>query len=300
MAPIFRPDPEHAPPAPLAWADGRLMPLEEARIPIEDRGLQFGQSAYEVLLARNGRLLAGAAHLARLDRSAAGIGLDPDRYRETVGRALQALLAAASPVTAQVHVQVTGGVAPRSYLPAGSGPLPGVYLTWRAHDLGRFRDSRQSGISVVTLPDERWRHPEFKTTQLVAPLLAKRQAAAAGADEALLVDQEGMVTEGSNCTVLVVRASGELVTPPLSRGILPGVTRALLLQELPGRLREEDVNAASLHAAREVMIASTTRPVIAVTAVDGRPVGAGRPGPCALELADMMDALIDEHIGHEP
>lgn len=276
---------------PMAWVEGRIAPASEARVPLDDRGFYFGEAVYEVFLAIGGRVFAHDEHLARLLRSARGIGLDPERFLPRVHAAIEDLGAAAGRADALVYLQVTGGAGPRDHLPPAPGHLPGVYATIRPFDLGALRRLQERGLTAILHPDNRWPHATWKTTQLLGSVLAKRAARERGADEVLFFDRDGYLLEGGSTNVFVVR-DGRVLTPPLTRNILPGITRQLLLERRPELVLESDVRIADLSAAEEIFIASTTRPVVAVTSIDGRPVGDGRPGRVTRELANCFFTLL--------
>ena len=280
---------------PLAWVDGRRLPLAEARVPLEDRGFLFGEAVYEAMVARNGRAFALEPHLLRLERSAEGAAIDPRRFRDRVRSAVSDLLAAEAG-DALLYLQVTGGAGPRDHLPAEPGPEPGVYATLRPFDRPGLMANQARGIAVATAEDPRWGHAGWKTTQLLGNILAKRAARAAGAAEVLFFDVGGRLLEGGSTNVFVV-TRGVAITPPTARNILSGITRSLLLEHCADRVREADVDRPLLEQAEEVFIASTSRPVLGAVSVDRRPVGDGTPGPVTRELEERFRSLMDADLG---
>ena len=277
--------------SPLAWVDGRCVPIEEARVPLEDRGFLFGEAVYEAMLTRGGRAFALEPHLLRLERSAEGAAIDPARFRDRVRAAVDALLAA-RPGDGLLYLQVTGGAGPRDHLPPDPGHEPGVYATLRPYDRAAFLATQARGIRIATAEDPRWGHATWKTTQLLGNVLAKRDAADAGAGEVVFIDAEGHLLEGASTNLFVV-SGGVAITPPLHRNILAGITRSLLLEHCADRAREADLDRRFLDEADEVFIASTTRPVLGVVEVDGRAVGDGGPGPVTRQLGERFQALMD-------
>lgn len=277
---------------PLAWIEGTVLSPDVARVPLEDRGVLFGESAYEAVLTRSGRVFALEPHLRRLERSATGAGICPAAFRDRIRGAVDALLQAGGEGDGLLYLHVTGGAAPREHVPAVAA-VPGVYATLRPFDRAALMRTQEVGIDIATCDDERWRQAHWKTTQLLPNILAKRGAAAIGAQEAVFVDAEGVLLEGGSSNVWVV-TGGVALTPPLTRNILPGVTRALLLEQASDGAREADVPKRMLDEADEVFITSTTRPVLAVVRADGKTVGDGAPGPVTRALAqrfrDLMDA----------
>ena len=301
------------PPA-LAWVNGLVVPAEEAKIPLEDRSVVFGEAAYEVLLARGKRVYEFERHMVRFERSLQGVGIDPAAILPLVNSALAALGAhAVEGVTALVYLHATGGVAPREHLPARD-PKPALYVTWRTVPPGRVAASPGDGVSLASMQDFRWQRATYKTTQLLGSVQAKRTARAAGATEALFVDADGHVLEASSQNVFMVR-DGQLFTPPLSLNLLPGVTRALILEHWPVQRAARSVEGAAgassspvieqsfsiqaLRQADEVFLSSTTRAVLAVTQLDGAPVGSGQVGPVSREIAAFMNAHLLAALGPE-
>ena len=277
---------ESGPSPSWAWFDGRIIPFSEARVPIEDRGLQFGESLYEVVAVVAGSawrleehvermaLFAGEMHLAEgLPSLDAWRRIITDLHRREPHR------------TAVLYAQLTGGAASRRHLPvAGRAPLFFAYL--QAHRFPMPADVSR-GIAAVTVPEMRWARCDVKTTMLLASVLAKREAAEHAAEEAVFVGQDGYVNEGASSTVFVVRQRAVL-TPPPSRRILAGVSAHEVREvcaDLGLAFEEHFLTLSELKAADEVFLASTTALVQPVVRLDGRPVGTGSPGPLTLQLA---------------
>jgi len=276
----------------IAWVNGRVTPLAEAVLPIDDRGTQYGDGVYEVLRSYGGRLFAPDRHFARLRRSAATIALPADPRVDVIESIVDDLVARAGFPESLVYVQVTRGTAPRSHL-WPKGIVPNVVVTARplAIDLAR---ERREGVAVVLRPDLRWGRCDVKSLNLLPNVLARSEAQAAGAFEAVFVDRDGRVTEATTANVFAVRG-GALVTPPQKPQLLPGVTRSVLLDlarsvALP--LREEEVTREAFLAADEAILSSTTAELLPIVRADGRPIGTGRPGPVFARLeAAFRDAV---------
>lgn len=282
----------------MAFADGEVRPVGDVRVPVEDRGLQFGESVYEVVEGWNGRAFRLEAHLRRLRESAEGIRIPAGGLQPLVEAAVEGLVGETGGKPFLLYLQVTGGAAPREHLPAGR-PAPAVYGTVRPHDPVAFRKSRGRPFALVALPDPRWSMARFKTTQLLGNVLLRRHAADLGADEVLFKDAEGFLLEGATCNFFLVK-DGRAYTPPLKRNILPGITRAVLLEQLPGAIEERDLLPVDLAGAEEAFITSTTRPVMPVTRIQDVTIGAGRAGPFALRCGALLDSLMDRELGPVP
>lgn len=266
-------------PLPFVWLDGRLQPLAEARISPFDRGFLFGDGVYEVLPVYAGRAYRLDAHLERLDRSLREIRMDPvlDRagWLEVFGR----LVHGNGGGDLLLYVQVTRGVeAERNHVPQ-SDTRPTVFAfvaPLPAPPAGLL----ERGIAAVTAADLRWARCDIKSISLVGNVLLRWQAARAGANETVLL-RDGWLTEGSASSAHVVSA-GRLVTPPQTSLILPGTTRGALFEiaarrDIPCERRA--VAESEVRDADELILASAGGGIRPVTALDGKPVGDGRPGP---------------------
>jgi D-alanine transaminase len=266
-------------PLPLVWLDGKLLPLAEARISPLDRGFLFGDGAYEVLPVYGGRAYRFDAHMERLDRSLGGIRMAPPLDRAGWLVAFGKLVHGNGGGDLLLYVQVTRGVEPeRNHVPQ-AGIRPTLFAS--VQKLPLVPDSAiENGIPAVTADDIRWSRCDIKSTSLLGNVLLRWLAADAGAAETLL-RRDGFMTEGSASSAHLVR-DGRIVTPPQTNAILPGTTRGVIF-ELAARegiaSERRPVREAELRDADEVLIASAGGGIRAVTTLDGRPVGAGKPGP---------------------
>ena len=268
----------------IAYVNGQFLPLAEATVPVEDRGYQFADAVYEVVRTYGGRLFALDEHLDRLWRSMTAIGLAPGFHRAELAAVLREATRRAGFAEALVYAQVSRGVAQR-HRGAPTGARPTVVVTVRA--LPDTTAARTRGITCVTVPDNRWGRCDIKSVALLANVLAYEQARAAGADDAIFVEADGTVNEATAGNVFLFQG-GTLVTPASGPRLLGGITREKLLAAAGAAgipAVERRVTRADLVAAEEVFVSSTTAEVVPVRAVDGRAVGAGRPGPQAARLA---------------
>ncbi len=279
-----------------AWVEGRVLPAAEARIPLEDRGFLFAESVYEAILTGGGVAFTSGLHRARILRSAQGIGIDPARVETPLDAAIRDLLRASSGRDGLLYLQVTGGAGPRDHLPPEPGLEPRVYGTWRPYMRSGLVNLRARGLSVITVPDNRWALGTFKTTQLLGAVLAKRAARAAGAEDAIFVDDQGYLLEGSSTNLFLVR-DGVAWTPPLTRNLLPGISRHVLLRRARDLVMERDLHVSELASAEELFFASTTRPCVPIHQVDRQPVGPGTMGHITTELARRFDQWMSEEMG---
>ncbi|GAA0536201.1 D-alanine transaminase [Rhizomicrobium palustre] len=271
----------------IAYVDGRYVVHGEAGVHVEDRGLQLGDSVYEVWRLRAGRLLDLEEHFDRLERSLGEIAMAMPMSRAAFKQVLSEIVRRNTLTDGIVYLQVTRGSVRRDHPLPDNPPKPSVILTARRLDTAALDKKLSHGISVITLADERWGRCDIKSTQLLANALAKTAGKKAGAGEVWLVDRDGFVTEGASTTAWIVDLEGRLRTRPLSSAILPGVTRRMLLQvaehlQIPVLERAFTVKEAK--AAREAFISSATSAAMPVIAIDGVHLGDGTPGPVTLAL----------------
>ncbi len=281
-------------PLPLVWLDGRLLPLDAARISPLDRGFLFGDGVYEVLPVYDSRAYRLDAHLERLDRSLREIRMPPTLDRAGWLAAFGRLVHGNGGGNLLLYVQVTRGVEPeRNHVP-NAGLRPTVFACV-APLAPMSATVIECGVAAITAEDLRWSRCDIKTTSLLGNVLHRWQAADAGATESILL-RAGCLTEGSTTSAHVVKA-GRIATPPQSHAILPGTTRGVLF-ELAGRAgigsERRPVSEAELRGADEIIIASAGGGIRAVTTLDGRPVGSGMPGAVFRRIHEGFKSTLQE------
>ena len=270
----------------IAYVNGQYLPQSEASVNVEDRGYQFADGVYEVLYMAGGRFLDEDLHMARLERSLNEISITPPMGRAALRQVLLEVTRRNRLRDGLLYMQVNRGVARRDHaFPANAIP-PALVVTCRRTPPFPTDVDAWAG-SAITAPDQRWERCDIKSTGLLPNVLAKQAAREMGATEAILIDHDGMVTEGSSTTVWVVDAQGVLRTRHLSHSILPGCTRAALLQQMAESnlsAEERPVSESELRLAREIFITSATSFVKPLTKLDGAPVGDGAVGPVTRQL----------------
>lgn len=267
----------------IAFLNGEFLPIDEAKVPVDDRGYQFGDGVYEVVQSYDGRLWALDRHLRRLERSLSEVGITGITVEEVKGRIIETYERSGIP-RALVYVQVTRGVLPRRHAWASAPSKPTLLITVR--ELQEVPEEiRRSGVEVITLPEVRWKRRDIKSLNLLPNVLAAQKAWEAGAYEAIFVEG-GYITEGSHTNIFAVR-DGRLLTPQEGPHILPGVTRGLVIE----MAREEGIPVeegplpyGALLEADEAFLTATGEGVLGVVSVDGRRIGSGEVGPMTLRL----------------
>lgn len=271
----------------IVYVNGRFVPEAGAVVSVFDRGFLFADSVYEVTSVIGGQLIDNRAHLGRLRRSLAAIDMASPADDDAIEAIQQELIARNQLDEGVVYLQVSRGAEDRDF--TWSAELaPTLVLFTQARPVIDSPLARR-GLKVVSLPDLRWRRRDIKATGLLPACLAKMAARRAGADDAWLVE-DGMVTEGASNNAYIVDRAGRLVTRPLSQDILAGITRRALL-ELCARhglaLDERPFTIEEAYAAREAFVTSASILVTGVVAIDGRPIGDGRPGPLTQRLREI-------------
>ncbi len=278
----------------LACLNGTILPADEARVPIWDRGFLFADAVYEVLRLYGGRPWLERAHYDRLRHSLAEarLAVDLDRLRARADET-----AAASEVDeGTVYIHVTRGVAPRAHVFPGPEVPTTELIVVRPYDDGQTARLRESGAGVISRPDLRWGRCDVKSTNLMANVMATEDAKQAGCVEAVLIDRDDFVTEATHSSLLWVR-DGRLEGTPEGPEILPGTTRAFVLalaRELGLTFGANRVTLDELAGADEVILTGTTIEVLPVVTLDGRPIGDGRPGPIATALGSAFRAAVEQ------
>ncbi len=271
----------------LAYVNGKILPLDEAFVPIEDRGYQFGDAVYEFIASYNGKLFALEEHLDRLENSLKALDFEP-LDRSQIRGAILMTFERSGFQRAGLYLQISRGVAPRNHL-FPTNPVPQLIITVRpAPEIPE--DLRHKGASAITVKDLRWKRCDIKSVQLLPNALAKQQAVDAGADDAIFISSDGVVREGTSSNLFMVR-KGVVQTHPLSSRILPGITREYLIdicREQGIRVSQTQFNKSDLSKADEVFLSGTVTEVLPVTFIDGQKIGEGRPGPIAKKLLILL------------
>lgn len=279
----------------LAYLNGKIMPIEEARVPIEDRGYQFADAVYEYFASYKGRLFAVKEHLDRLEKSLRALEFPPIS-RELLRDAVVGTFQQAGIDRAGVYLQISRGVAPRNHA-FPNGAKPQIVITVRQVP-DTPKAYLENGIAAITVTDIRWGRCDIKTVQLLPNVLAKQQALSAGVQDAIFVSSEGIVREGTSSN-LFISSGGRLKTHPLTPHILPGITRAVLIdicRKIDVEVEEVFFDNNTLLAAEEVFITGTVTEVLSVCRIDGRTIGAGKPGPMAARLRQELEACAGAHL----
>jgi branched-chain amino acid aminotransferase len=285
----------------FASVNGIVVPAEEARVSVLDNGFAFGDSVYEVLRTYDGLPFEPGRHFRRLRASAARLGFSIPASDADLLAQVGGLLARVERGESYIRIIVSRGLGDCSY---SFDRVQGPTVVMIQKPLPPYPASHyQDGIGIAAVGVRR-NHPRaldpaIKSSNLLNNILAVREAQSRGAEEPVLLNQEGFLAEGASTNVFLVRG-GMIFTPPLSAGILAGITREVVLELLPGLgipFGERPLHLDELVSADEAFLTSTTREVVPVRQVDGAPVGSGRPGPLTRRVMEAFGAYAPAHCG---
>lgn len=283
------------------WIDGKLYDKADAKISVYDHGLLYGDGVFEGIRVYHGRIFECDAHLRRLSESARAIRLNIPMTADQLKAAMQQTVQANGLTDCYIRLLVTRGIGPLGIDPTKCG-VPSVVII--ADTIQVYpKEMYEKGISVITASVIR-NHPSalsprIKSLNYLNNILARIEAHDAGASEAVMLNHEGNVAEGTVQNIFIVR-QGLVATPPITQGALEGVTRRVML-ELCDRLGisriERVIQRIDLYIADEMFMTGTGAEIMPVTKVDGRPVGAGEPGPIVRKLTAAFQAHVKEIAG---
>lgn len=266
----------------LAMLDDRILALDKLDGAYLDRGLYFGDGVYEVVRSYNGKIFALEDHIQRFADSLAGIeikGVDLDEIKQRILSAFDK----ARIKNARIYFHITRGCGPRNHK-WNDHIKPSFLLT--ITELAGHTTQKQKGIAVSTYPDLRWKKCWIKSLNLLPNVLACNDAARKGCDEAILVDENNLITEGASSSFFAI-FKGSIQTAPLTANILPSITRKFTLiaaQNLNLDVIEKSLTIEDAKSADELFIASTTRDIEPVVKFDGKKISNGIPGPITKKL----------------
>lgn len=267
----------------LIWLNGEVGPLADARIGVEDRGFQFADGVYEVMRVYRGRPFAMAEHLERLANSARGIDLPIPIPVAQLQEQIAALIQKSELREGMIYLQLTRGVSRRNHVFPKDAQATLLFHTRELPPVAE--PGSGEGVKLITVADERWHRCWIKSIALLPNVLAKNAAVARGGDEAVFVEN-GVVSECSTSNIFAV-IQGKLITHPVGSRVLPGITRAIVLdvaRKLDMEVDERALREEEAARADELFITSTTRELAWVARWNDRYIGQGRCGPVTLKL----------------
>jgi D-alanine transaminase len=274
----------------MASWNGVIQPLSQVQVPVLDRGFLFGDGVYEGLRLYSKKIFLLQEHMDRLENSLKGTSIDWEVAG--VQKRISQLVAHSQVENGFVYVQITRGADKgRSHFPT-TKLTPNELIFIQAYSDDHLKQEQSRGITITLQPDRRHKLCDFKTINLLANILAKQVAMESGTHEALLFDEEGFVTEGTQSSFYGVQA-GSLVTTVQSEHILPGITRDYIVKiaaELGIPVVWKRVRASELPSIDELFVCGSGSEVLPVIAVDGSPIGSGIPGPITKKIQGAFAA----------
>lgn len=266
------------------YLNGQFMPIEEAKIPVLDRGFIFGDGVYEVIPAYSRRPFRLAEHLRRLQHSLDGIRLPNPHTEAEWGALFREMIARINAEDQYIYLHITRGVARRDHAFPKPPPAPTIFMMSNPL-LTPPAELLATGVSAVSAPDNRWLRCDIKAISLLPNVLLRQMAVDAGCTETIMV-RDGFLTEGAASNIFVVK-NGKLLAPPKDNLMLPGITYDVVLEiardaHIPHEVRK--VAASEVFGADELLLTSSTKEVLAITTLDGKPVGSGKPGAMFTQL----------------
>ncbi len=272
------------------YLNGKFMPIEEAYIPVLDRGFIFGDGVYEVIPVYSKRAFRLSEHLLRLQSSLDGIRLPNPHQNEEWTRLIAELISHNAFEDQYLYLHITRGVAKRDHAFPQPAVAPTVFMM-SSPLLPPPAELLKTGVSAVTATDNRWLRCDIKAISLLPNVLLRQQAVDAGCAETILIrlgenDQESFMTEGAASNIFVVK-NGTLLAPPKNNLMLPGITYDVVLEiaaanNIPVQMRK--IAKTEIFSADELLLTSSTKEVLPITSVDGKPVGSGTPGAMFMRL----------------
>ncbi len=267
------------------YLNGRFLPLAEAGISPLDRGFLYGDGVYEVIPVYSRRAFRIDEHVKRLQATLDGIKLanplTADGWKEVIAK----LIEAAPWDDQSIYLQVTRGADDKRDHAFPPASVPSTAFAFASPLITTPAEVRAKGVAAITVPDLRWSRCDLKVISLLANVLARQQAVEQGCAEALLI-RDGLMKEGAASNIFIVK-DGVLLAPPKTHLMLPGITYDVIL-ELAATHRQplviREITETELRSADEVWMTSSTKEILAITMLDGEPVGTGKPGPLAGQI----------------
>jgi len=278
----------------IAYVNGQYVPHQDAAVHIEDRGYQFADCVYEVFAVHQGRMVGEQGHMDRLAHSLGELRIDWPMSARALGVIIREVSRRNRVRDGLIYLQITRGVARRDHSFPDNTESALVVTARRMPPLDK--EQLRKGVGVITIPDIRWQRHDIKSVSLLPNIIGKQQAREAGAYEAWMVNNEGMITEGTASNAWIVTKDGELVTHNASHAILNGITRLSVLEAAVAAgvpFSERAFSVEEAMQAKEAFVTSSTSHVKAVTSIDGHSIGNGHIGELTSRMLDLYVDFIE-------
>lgn len=283
----------------ITYLNGRFVNHENAYVHIEDRGYQFSDGVYEVVLAKNRRLIDWTAHCIRLRRSLEELQIGYSFNDDILKKLVLELIEKNSLKDAAVYMQISRGVAKRDHgFPKGN-VTPSVIMTANVPVFPSIKDL-ENGVPVITMPDIRWKRRDIKSISLLPNILAKQSATEQNAIEAIFIEDDGFITEGSSSNFFIFDKAGSLRTHPANHRILGGITRDGIInvaRKSGFKVIEQPFRLADVLNANGAFISSTTKHILPVSTINGAVIGGGKACNNTQALIKFYQEYINSQVG---
>ena len=259
------------------YLNGEFLPLDEACVPVLDRGFIFGDGVYEVIPVYAGKAFRLQHHLQRLKNSMQAVRITNPHTDEEWNAIINEVVTRNNDGDQSIYLQITRGVAHRDHRFPGDA-TPTVFVMSNLFDPVP-KQQLENGVNAITLDDIRWQYCSIKSIALLPNILLRQQAVEQGAAEAILL-RNGEVTEGAASNVFIVK-DGIIITPPKTDCLLPGITRDLVVEQAHEHglaVKEANIKQTELETADEIWLTSSTKEILPVTKLNGQAVGSSKPG----------------------
>ena len=267
----------------LAYLNGKTLPINETCVPVEDRGYQFGDAVYEFIASYNGKMFCMKEHLDRLQRSMKGL-LFPKIDPNFIENAVYELFEKAGIARAGLYIQISRGVAPRDHVWAKDIKVQIIMTIKEVNELSS--KLREDGIEIITVQDERWSNCDIKTVQILPNAMAKQKAKSQGAFDAIFISKDGIIREGTSSNFFIVKDGG-IITHPLTKNILPGITRMVVMdlaRDTGIKTEEKFLSKTDIFSATEAFLTGTVTEILGIKKIDGIQIGTGKSGEITQKL----------------
>ena len=279
----------------IAYVNGAYLPIAYATVHIEDRGNQFSDGAYEGITVYDGKIIDLVPHLARLRRSLSELRISAPMGDAALTQVIKEVVRRNRTNSAMIYMQVSRGAAKRDHA-FPENIKPSLIITCRRLDFAAINARVKSGVKASSQPDTRWSRCDIKSISLLPNILAKQAAREKGSFEAILVDSDGFITEGSSTNVWIVTPEGTLVTRSTDDNILPGITRSAIIRlarDMQMPIEERAFTVQEAKGASEMFLTSSSCCAQPIIAFDDAPIGDGKPGPTVKRLVEQYRIFMD-------
>lgn len=281
----------------IVYLNGEYIKRQDAKVSVDDRGYLFSDGIYDVMLILNKTIIDFDLHLQRIKSSLEGMKINYRVDSKEIESIINELIQRNYLTNASIYLQITRGAAPRIHQFPTPEPKPSIYINISEYDPNAFNDKKATGVKAITFEDRRWKNRNYKTISLLANILARQEAVSVGAEEAILVETDNIITECTSANLFIIDKLGNLRTHPADNKILNGVTRIgviLVVKDQGLNIIEEPFTLENLLDANEIFLSSTTKHIMPIVQVDDKLIGDGKVGAITKRLMQSYETFISD------